>query len=130
MKNILKCTDGISIEADITDKLQHGYFGAKCPLYTLEDNLLSLASSETIDGVFFCCVIYGSTDDAVPIARFQEFGAFSGFYWSVMHAKLKEKFNENVFPYKTYTSQDVEMESKRSGSLFTSRRKGMYIIMH
>ena len=53
----------------------------KCPLYTLEDNLLSLASSETIDGVFFCCVIYGSTDDAVPIARFQEIW---GFFWVLL----------------------------------------------
>ncbi|XP_057311703.1 uncharacterized protein LOC130649446 [Hydractinia symbiolongicarpus] len=56
------------------------------------------------------------------MARYFEFGAFSGFYLNVMGSMIKERYAWNVLPYNIYTEKDVIVEKQRACGLYASRR--------
>ena len=76
----------------------------------LEDNLLDLASSNAVDGIFCCCLVKVSIlDKSLNVARFFEYGAFAGFSRSKGHDTLKECLQQDqLLPYSVYIEKDVQ----------------------
>ena len=49
-----------------------------------------IASINTVDGIFYCLIIKVDLCDEIHyIARYFEYGAFTGFYQSTAHEKIK-----------------------------------------
>lgn len=87
---------------------------------TAEDTLLSLATDDDVDGIFLCSIVHADAEQTM--ARYFEFGAFSGFYLNVMGSMIKERYAWNVLPYNIYTEKDVIVEKQRACGLYASRR--------
>ncbi|XP_057302291.1 uncharacterized protein LOC130636556 isoform X1 [Hydractinia symbiolongicarpus] len=115
-----KCQDGIALEIDFTQKMRNGYFKSFCSMLAAEDTLLSLATDDDVDGIFLCSIVHADAEQTM--ARYFEFGAFSGFYLNVMGSMIKERYAWNVFPYNIYTEKDVIVEKQRACGLYASRR--------
>lgn len=122
-KVLEKCIEAIEWEVQFTRKMQLGYFERQCNITMIEDTLLSLASYDCIDGIFLCCIVRPSHNENSAMGRFFEFGAFSGFYHSVMQSKTNDLYDFSIYPYQVYTGKDVEFERERHHGLYANRRK-------
>ena len=95
----------------MSDHLIEKEFFTKNPhVINLEDNLLDLASSNAVDGIFCCCLVkVGILDKSLNVARFFEYGAFAGFSRSKGHDTLKECLQQDqLLPYSVYIEKDVQ----------------------
>ena len=101
------------------------------PLFQLEDNFLSISASDSADALF-CCVVFSLPTDehgTMTIARYFEFGSFSGFYTNFGHNKIKEILQlDCLIPYNVYTATDMEMYSARKKKLFLNTKKGRILM--
>lgn len=92
-------------------------------MFNVEDSLLSLASSGTTDGIFYCTILRIGIDDSVYVARYFESGAFLGFYAGEMHREVKEKLGvHQLLPYSVYTHADIAADFKRDEALYMNRK--------
>ena len=79
LHNSHKCNEVILLEISVSSSTQKGYFKKQCYLISAEDSLLSLASTKTVDGIFYCSVLKTPVDDRdLYIARYSEYAAFNG----------------------------------------------------
>ena len=92
--------------------------------FHVEDSYLSLASTNTVDGIFYCLIIKADLCDGQHyIARYSEYGAFSSFYQSTAHEKMKMQIECNeLLLYSVYTEQDISLEKTRHSQLFVERK--------
>ena len=80
----------MSLEVDITEALQANLYKSNPALFVAEDALLSLASTDTVDGIFYAVVLKVALEESeVFVARYFEYGAFHEFFKSMAHSKLK-----------------------------------------
>ena len=133
LNNLKKCSDALLLEVSLVNCLRNGYFKSQCSLLTAEETLLALASTDDVDGIFFCCIVGDLEDDSEKkycMARLFESGVFSGFYQSNMHAILKAQITDPLIPYFVFTGKDVKSEKERSEILYVKRRKGKFSVIH
>ena len=126
--NLNKCEDGVYLENDITLSMQKEFLVKGTPLFQLEDNFLNISASDSADSLF-CCVVFSIPTDehgTMKIARYFEFGSFSGFYTNFGHNKIKEMLQlDCLMPYNVYTATDMEMYATRKKKLFLNTKKGI-----
>lgn len=73
-ENISKCEDAIIQVTDVEKSLLDGYFSSNSnSIMNLEDSLLTLSKSSSIDGIFYCSII--KVEEHL-VVRFFECGAF------------------------------------------------------
>ena len=122
----------IDKELTITLVMQESFLKSSCPLIKTEDSLLSLASSDIYNDIFYCCVIKIATNSEVNyLCRYFESGAFKTFFTSTAKSILCDKYNINLLlPYAVYTEKDVAMERFRSELKFRDRRKEGNVIFN
>ena len=84
-----------------------------------------IASTNTIDGIFYCLIIKVDLCDGIHyIARYFEYGAFTGFYQSTAHEKIKMQIEcIELLPYSVYTEQGISLEKKESHSYLLKESK-------
>ena len=83
-----------------------------------------IASTNTVDGIFYCLIIKVDLCDGIHyIARYFEYGAFTGFYQSTAHEKIKMQIEcIERLPYSIYTEQGISLEKTRESQLFVERK--------
>ena len=83
-----------------------------------------IASTNTVDGIFYCLIIKVDLCDGIHyIARYFEYGAFTGFYQSTAHEKIKMQIEcIELLPYSIYTEQGISLEKTRESQLFVERK--------
>ena len=67
------------------------------------------------------------------MARYFEYSAFTGFYQSTAHEKIKTQIEcIGLIPYSVYTGQEISLEKARELQLFVKRkskgRGGLYLL--
>ena len=74
----------MQLHVQLSDRIIEREFFTKNPhVINLEDSLLDLASSNAVDGIFYCCSMKISIGDkSLHVAKFFEYGAFAGFFSS------------------------------------------------
>jgi len=113
------------LEIELSNMIQEIYLPKSNNLFDTEDTVLSLASSNTTNAIFFCCILSIGKTNPVHVARYFEDGAFVGFYSSVVHSQLKQYLNlDQLLPYKVYTADDIKSNIERNESLNANRKKG------
>ena len=94
---------------------------------------LSLASTNTVDSIFYCLIIKVDLCNGIHyIARYFEYGAFTDFYQSIAHEKIKMQIECNeLLPYSLYTEQDVSLEKQDSHNylLRENQTVGSFLIL-
>ena len=91
-----------------------------------------IASTNTVDGIFYCLIIKVDLCDGIHyIARYFEYGAFTGFYQSTGHEKIKMQIEwTELLPYSVYTEQGISLEKTRESQLFVERKsKGRVLFL-
>ena len=75
-------------------------------IFHVDDSYLSLASTNTVDSVFYCFIIKVDLCDGIHyIARYFEYGAFTGFFQSTVHEQIKMEIECNeLLSYSLYTA--------------------------
>jgi len=88
--NINKCSEAMRLEIELSNMIQEIYLPKSNNLFDTEDTVLSLASSNTTNAIFFCCILSIGKTNPVHVAKYFEDGAFVGFYSSGVHSQLKQ----------------------------------------
>ena len=130
LQNIYECAEAMSLDVAMNTTMEENLFSNFPAIFHVEDSYLSLASTNTVDGIFYCLIIKVDLCDGIHyIARYFEYGAFTGFYQSTAHEKIKMQIECNeLLPYSAYTEQDISLEKTRQSQLFVEREsKGRYL---
>ena len=114
----------MSLDVAINAALEENLFSNAPAIWNVEDSYLSLASASTADGIFYCILIkVDFSDKTYYVARYFEYGTFTGFYQSTAHEKIKKQIDCNeLLPYCVYTEEDINLEKRRGLKLFAERR--------
>lgn len=119
--NISKCEDAIIQVTDVEKSLFDGYFKSNNNgIMNLEDCLLTLSKSSSIDGIFYCSII--KVEEHL-VVRFFECGAFDNFFSNMASVQIQNDHGP-FMPYCIYNSKDVAVATKRHKNLYSSNRKG------
>ena len=81
-------------------------------IFNMKDLHLPLESANTVDG-FFCCLVIkvDLRDTRYYIARYFEYGSFSGFYQSTACEKIKMQIEcIELLPYCVFTEYDISLK--------------------
>ena len=116
----------MQLDVQLSDHLIESEFFTKNPhVINLEDSLLDLASSNAVDGIFYCCSMKVSLGNkSLHVAKFFECGAFAGFFWSKRHDTLKEYLQlDQLLPYSVYVKKEVKANKERDEQLYEKRKK-------
>ena len=119
--------DAVELDIAINNILQETCMNIKSPLIQVEDDLLSLSTTDSVDAIFYCCFMKMKLGEKVEViySRYFESGAFDGFYRNVCLPKMKEALSiAEVCAVSAYTSLDIEEIIKHKSGLFTERKKG------
>ena len=130
LHNFYERAEAISLDVAMNTALEENRFSNFPAIFHVDDSYLSLASTNTVDSVFYCFIIKVDLCDRIHyIARYFEYGAFTGFYQSTAHEKIKMQIECNeLLPYSAYTEQDISLEKTRQSQLFVERKsKGRYL---
>ena len=114
----------MSLDVAINTTLEENLFSNAPAMFNVEDSYLSLASASTADGIFYCLIMkIDFSDKTYYVARYFEYGTFTGFYQYAAHEKIKEQIDcIELLPYCVYTEQDISLEKRRDLKLFAERR--------
>ena len=114
----------MSLDVAMNTALEENLFSNFPAILNVEDSYLSLASTNTVDDIFYCLIIKVDLCDGIHyIARYFEYGAFTGFYQSTAHEKIKMQIEcTELLPYSVYTEQDISLEKTRESQLFVERK--------
>ena len=120
----------MSLDVAMNTALEENLFSNFSAIFNVEDSYLSLASTSTIDGIFYCLIIKVDLSDGMHyIARYFEYGAFTGFYKSIAHEKIKMQIEcIELLPYSVYTEQDISLEKARESQLFVERKSKVRVL--
>ena len=114
------------LESSLSSSVWKGYFKKQCFLISAESSLLSLASTKTVDGIFYCSVLKTPVDDRdLYIARYFEYSTFNGYFENVVSNDLKQSLD--IIAYCIYTSKDNDREGARHLSMYQDQRKVMFL---
>ena len=115
----------MQLDVQLSDHLIESEFFTKNLHVINLDSLLDFASSNAVDGIFYCCSMKVSLGDkSLHVARFFECGAFAGFFWSKGHDALKEYLQlDQLLPYPVYAEKDVKANKERDEELYEKSKK-------
>ena len=79
--NIYESAEAMSLDVAMNTALEENLFSNFPAIFNVEDSYLSLASTNTVDVIFYCLVIKVDLCDGIHcIPRYFEYGAFTGLY--------------------------------------------------
>ena len=135
LHNVYECAEAMSLDVAMNAALEENLFSNFHANFNVEDSYLSLASTNTVDGIFYCLIIKVDLCDGIHyIVRYIEYGAFTGFYQYSAHEIIKMQIKcIEILPYSVYTEQDISLEKTRESQLFVERKsKGrvLFLISH
>ena len=130
LHNIYECAEAMSLDVAMNIALEENLFSNFSAIFNVEDSYLSLASTNTVDGIFYCLIIKLDLCDGIHyIARYFEHGAFTGFFKSIAHEKIKMQIEcIELLPYSFYTEQDISLEKTRELQLFVQRKSKVRVL--
>ena len=86
LQNIYECAEAMSLDVAMNTTMEENLFSNFPAIFHVEDSYLPSASTNTVDGIFYCLIIKVDLCDRIHyIARYFEYGAFTGFYQSTAH---------------------------------------------
>ena len=132
LHNIYECAEAMALDVAMHTALEENLFSNFPAIFNVEDSDLSLASTNTVDGIFYCLIIKVYLCDGIHhIARYFEYGAFTGFYQSTAHEKIKMQIEFiKLLSCYVYTEQDISLEKTRESQLFVKRKsKGRFLFL-
>ena len=125
---LLHCELGVQQYLNIFKELEEEVLKPGNSIFKLEDTLLSLASKNSIDGIYF--YIAFELSDSTTTSRQFEAGCFELFS---EHCKCKIGITVGYkceAPVNVYTREDISMEKERNTELYKERTKsGIFLCM-
>ena len=113
---LLSCNEAIA-KYNSTFEDYKGIIKPKNQMFNIEDSMLSLAASESVDGSCFYLVMRSKSDIT---CRFFESGPFKGF---LMGCQNKIFDVEVDIPVQVYNDHDICQQNIGQEELFQNRRK-------
>ena len=130
LHNIYECAEAMSLDVAMSTALEENLFSNFPAIFNVEHSYLSLASTNTVDGIFYCLIIKVDLCDGIHyIARYFEYDVFTGFFQSTTHEKIRMQIEcIELLPYSVYTEQDISLEKTRQSQLFVERKSKVRIL--
>lgn len=124
-ENLNKCSSAMLLENEISSLMQSTFCKSNNSMILLEENLLSLASSELYDDIFYCNAVKFIINNKVWfVARYFESGGFKNCFLKAGNEKLRTLLNVDcLLPYSIFTEEDIGMEKIRISELFMGHKK-------
>ena len=109
LNNIYECAEATSLDVAMNTTLEKNLFSNLPAIFNVKD------SANIVDGIFNCLIIKVDLYDGIHyIARYFEYGAFTGFYQSTAHEKIKMQIEcIELLPYSVYTEQGISLEKNK-----------------
>ena len=125
---LLHCEHGAQQCIDMFKELEEEVLKPGNSIFKLEDTLLSLASKDSIDSIYF--YIAFELSNGTTTSRQFEAGCFEKFS-EICQSEIEETVGYKcVAPVYVYTREDISMEKERNTELYKKRTKsGIFLCM-
>ena len=115
LDNIYECAEAMSLGVAMNTSLEENLLSNFQAMFNVEDSYLLLASTNTVDVIFYCLIIKLELCDGIHyIAKHFEYVALTGFYQSTAHDRLKMQIEcIELLPYSLYIELNIRLAKTR-----------------